>query len=293
MIPVYPQEEQFQAEDYSKISIEQLNADFILAVQRHDSKKTQELMQAGANIDTPIPYTWTSGDCDWQIETTAIIYAVRRNCPNMVRVLLKAEKNLNKSLDEAISLGYSGVVKELIEGGADINYADESKNTPLILAIKCARATAEFSLQAQAKANSRWYQRRMIIQTLIDAGANVNHINKHGRTPLMTAVVEHDLNTMQKLLKIPEINTNSFFGFGTKPINYADEDGNTALILAIQSVRTSYINNQEYNICKNSQIIVETLLETPGIDPYHVNKNGKTAITLLEKLNKKMSGYPN
>jgi hypothetical protein len=50
-------------------------------------------------------------------------------------------------------------------------------------------------------------------------------------------------------------------------------------------------NNQEYNICINSQNIIKALLETPGIDPHHVNKNGETAITLLEKLNKQMNGY--
>ena len=86
--------------------------------------------------------------------------------------------------------------------------------------------------------------------------------------------------------------TGSYFGFATKPINYADQDGNTALILAIQRVRSTYINNQEYNICVNSQNIIKTLLETPGIDPHHVNKNDETAITLLEKLNDQMNRYP-
>ena len=73
------------AEDYSKMSIMELDAAFILAVQEHRSEKMQELIQAGANVNTPIPYTWTSGDCDWEIKSTALIYAVRHNCPNMVK----------------------------------------------------------------------------------------------------------------------------------------------------------------------------------------------------------------
>ena len=280
------------AEDYSKMSIAELNAAFVLAVQEHHPEKMQELIQAGANINTPIPYTWSSGDCDWNIESTALMYAVRHNCPNMVKVVLKAEKKLNEALDLAIKEGHSDVVEELIKGGADINYANENKDTPLIIAVQNARATAEFSPQAHAKAMSRWSQRRKIIQTLLKAGANVSHVNKYGRTALMEAVINHDLNSVQNLLQIPQMTTGSYFGFATKPINYADQDGNTALILAIQRVRSTYINNQEYNICVNSQNIIKTLLETPGIDPHHVNKNDETAITLLEKLNDQMNRYP-
>jgi ankyrin repeat protein len=291
-VQVDGKEENLAAENYSKMSIAELDTAFVLAVREHRSEKMQELIQAGADVNTPIPYTWTSGDCDWEIASTALVYAVRHDCPNMVKVLVKVEKKLNEALDVAIKEGYSDVVEELIEGGADINYVNENKDTPLIIAIHHARATAEFSPQAQEQAKSRWRQRRKIIQTLLKAGANVNHVNKYGRTALMEAIEKHDLNTVQDLLKFPEITTGSFFGFGIKPINYADKDGNTALILAIQMVRYRYTDNQEYEICMNSQNIIIALLETPGIDPHHVNKNGKTAITLLEKLNEEMNGYP-
>jgi ankyrin repeat protein len=261
-------EENLTAEDCSKISISELDAAFILAVQEHRPEKMQELIEAGANVNTPIPYTWTSGDCDWDIKSTALIYAVRHNLPNMVKVLVKVDKNLNEALDLAILGNSSQVVEELIKGGADVNYVNENKDTPLITAV--------------------YYNKQKIIQILLKAGANVNHVNKHGRTPLMEAVINHDLNTVQNFLQAPEIHSGSFFGFGTKPINYADEDGNTALIIAIKYVRYSYINDREYNTCVNSQKIINALLETPGIDLHHVNKNGETAVTLLEKLNEKM-----
>lgn len=102
----------------------------ILAVQEHRSDKVEELIQAGANVQTPISYTWTSGDCDWQIESTALIYAVRHNCPNMVKVLVTVEKKLNEAIDVAIKEGYSDVVEELIKGGADINYVNQDEDTP-------------------------------------------------------------------------------------------------------------------------------------------------------------------
>ena len=202
----------------------------------------------------------------------------------MVKVLLEVEKDLHQALDVAIRQGYPSVVEELIKGGADINYVNEYKDTPLIIAVEHAYP------HKNCKDPSRHKQK--IIQTLLEAGADVSHVNKHGRTALMQAVVEHDLDTVQSLLKDPKINCSSFFGFATKPVNYADEDGNTALMLAIKYVRYLYIGNQEYNMCISSQNIFNTLLETPGIDAHYVNKNGETAVTLLEELNREIKGYP-
>ncbi len=281
--------------DYSKMSTAELNAAFVSAVRQNNSEKIQELIQAGANVNTPIPYTITSGDCDWDIESSALTYAISNNCPNIVKALLKDKQklneNLNEALNEAIIEGYLGVVKALIEGGADINYINGDANTPLIIATINSNAYGEFSLQAQSQSRSRWRSRREIIQTLLKAGAKVNNVNKSGRTALMEAVINHDLNTVQSLLEVPEISKGSFFGLGTKPINYADNNGDTALILAVKNIRCSYINNQEYSICINSQRIIEQLLKFPGINPHHVNNNGETAITLLEQLTKQTRYY--
>lgn len=281
------------AEDYTKMSKVELDSAFVLAVKNQNSEKIQELVQAGASANTPIDYIWTAGDCDWDIKSTPLIYAVRHNSIGVIKALLKVDKSLNQALnealDEAIKHGYPSVVAELIEGGANINYIDinKEKDTPLIKAVSAARATSEFSLQAQDKFMSRWSQRREIIQILLEKKAKVGYANNYGRTALMEAVREHDLNTVQKLLQVPEMTTtSSYFGSGKKPINYADQDGNTALILAIQNVRYRYIGDQEYKICVNSQKIIKTLLETPGIDSKHANKNGETAATLLEKLSK-------
>lgn len=282
-------------EDYLKLSTAELDKAFVFAVQEGCLEKMRELIQAGANVNTPISYQWTSGGCDWTVESTALMYAVRHDCLDMIKVLIKAKRKLGKTLaqalDEAIVEGRSDVAKELIAGGADINYINKDEDTPLILAVKHARPISEFSSQAQDRYRSRWHQRQEIIQTLLTAGANVRHVDKYGRTALMEAVKQHDLNAVLGLLQVPEINTGSFFGFGAKPINYADQDGNTALIYAVKYIRRSYINNQEYNVCRNSQRILELLLKTPGIDPYVVNNDDETALTLLEELKKSENGY--
>ena len=281
-----------KAEDYSKMSAAELNAAFVSAVKKHNPEKMEELIAVGADVTTPISYTWTAGDCDWSIETSALTYAVRNNCSQMIKVLLKVKSKLNESLNEAlaeaITEGYCEVVKELINGGAAIENLNKDKDTPLILAVKHARPMGEFSPQAQRRAASRWKQRREIIQLLLKAGADVNHVNAYGRTALMEAVIQHDLNTVLDLLKIPAMTAGSFFGFGTKAINYADQDGNTALIHAVKNIRTMYIagDMQEYHTCKNSQSIAETLFKTPGVDLHYANNKGETAITLFQKLNK-------
>ncbi|MFZ4587153.1 MAG: ankyrin repeat domain-containing protein [Candidatus Methylopumilus universalis] len=285
-------EETISVEDYSKMSVTELNTAFILAVQNRRIEMMQELLQAGANVNTPIRYTWTSGDCDWTIESKALIYAIRHNYPDMVKVLVSLESKLNEALDLAIDEGYATAVEELVKGGADLNYAKENGDTPLIVAVEHARATAEFGLQAHEQQRSRWQSRRAIIEILLKGGAKVSHTNKDGETALMKAVKEHDLYTVEILLQVPEMTRGSYFDFGTKPINYADKDGNTALILAIKKVQYTYINSQQCSICKNSQKIIQVLLETPGIDLHHVNNNGETAITLFKKLNEKLNKYP-
>ena len=277
-----------ELEDYSKMSSSELGEAFVSAVKKDDQGAVKKLMQAGVDINTPIPYTYTSGDCDWNVESTPLMYAATKNRPNIVKLLTKEKKELVKALYVAIEEGNLEVLEALIEAGADVNCENANKNTPLIVAVSHARATAEFSLQAQSKYLSRWEKRRSIIQALLKAGAKVTHANKDGKTALMEAVEEHDLHTVQNLLQVPEMKTGSFFGLGTKPINYADNDGNTALILAMKKVRCSYINNQEYQICINSQKIIKTLLETPGINAHRVNKQGETAIKLLKQINERV-----
>ena len=161
------------------------------------------------------------------------------------------------------------VIKLLIQAGAQVNHTNEFGNTALIKVIQCSLYTEE---QKKARAE--------IIQVILKAGANVNHANKEGDTALIRAIKEHDLDAVQILLKTPGIN-----------INYADNNGNTALIIALQYIKTTYIpgNNKEYNNCLNSQKILETLLQIPGINPHHVNKKGDTAIKLLEKVTGKMN----
>jgi len=312
------------AADYSKMSANELNEALIIAVKKGSSDEVQKLVQAGANGNQKITYTRSNYDYyDSNITCSLLEYAAKHGYVDIVKELtVKAENDdINTALIEAAKEGYAnvvreliqagdaqlgmlshirclfvnsekcklctnkksrdvalmgasrngniGVIKELIKAGANVNHADVCGNTALIEFIECS-----FDAEVQKKDKAE------IIQALLKAKANVNHANKDGDTALIIAIEEHDFDAVQILLNIPGIN-----------INYADNDGNTALIRAIQCIRSTYIkgNTEQYNDCLNSQDILEKLLQTPGINPYHVNKNGDTAITLLEKVKSRVA----
>lgn len=187
---------------------------------------------------------------------------------------------LDEALIIAIKNGYLNEVKELIQAGANVNYAEKYGETPLNMAVDHARALSQFSSQAQEKYKSRWEQGAEIIHILLETKANVNHANKNGDTALMLAIKNHDFNTVQYLLETPGIN-----------INHVNKEGDTALLIAIQYIRYSYIDGdmQQYHSCVNSQNILENLLQNPEIDLFHSNKKGDTAIDLLFKLAEEMN----
>lgn len=301
---IHGKEANLAVADYSKMSRTELETAFISAVEDHDLEEMQALIQAGANVHTPIPYTYTAGDCDWRSECTALMYAIRHNWSDMVEELLKLEENLDEALNVAITESYLSIVEQLIKGGADIHHVNKDQDTPLIVAIRKGRLGVVNELIKRG-ADIHYVNRNQdtpliiaareghsgVLKELIKRGANVSHVNAEGRTALMYAVINHDFNTVQILLEVPEIHEGSFFGFGTEPINYADKDGNTALILAIQNVHWTYFDTRGYNLCLNSQNIVNALLESPEIDLYHVNQNGESAVELLEKIHDKMNRY--
>jgi ankyrin repeat protein len=293
-----------RAEDYSKMSANELNEALIKAVKKGSSEEVQKLVQAGANVNQEIHYILTQGDCDWDATCTILEYAARNGYVAIVKELRKKAKNddIDKALILAASEGHTEVVKELVQAkvtvdtlnrallaaagechvniikelikaGAQVNHPDERGDTALIKVIQYPFYTETYYKHRYKK------HRAEAIQALLKAKANVNHANKIGNTALILAIGNHDIDAVQIFLQTPGIK-----------INHANSDGNTALIRAIQCIQYSYIdgNKEEYNACVDSQSILEILLQTPGINLHHVNKNGDTAITLCQKKEEEM-----
>lgn len=237
----------------------------------------KELIKAGANVNQ----STSMGD-------TPLIKAAENDHADVVRELIKAGANVNQenrwnydsgtALIQASRKGHAHVVRELVK-------AVDAKSS-MLSHVKCLFVNSEKCelcinkndrskalIQAARKGHAN------VVIDLVKAGANVNHSDEHGNTALMLAIREHNLDFVKILLKTPGIN-----------INHADKNGNTALIIALQSIVYTYIegNKASYNLCLDSQKIVEQLIQTPGINPHHVNKNGDTAIKLFEKVKSRL-----
>jgi ankyrin repeat protein len=76
-------------EDYSKISANELNEAFIIAVKEDSSGEVQKLVKAGANVNEKITYFTSEGDCDWQVTRTALEYAAQNGYVDTVKVLIQ------------------------------------------------------------------------------------------------------------------------------------------------------------------------------------------------------------
>ncbi len=96
----------------------------------------------------------------------------------------------------------------LIEEGADINYVDIYRTTPLLYAIQ--------------------YNNLDMVRVLVERGADVNYVNSIGSTPLMYAISEENFEIVKYLLD-----------HGVKDIN-SGRNG-TPLIMAIISKKLDMV----------------------------------------------------
>lgn len=108
------------------------------------------------------------------------------------------DKDGKRPLHVAAELGNYAVVKLLIKNGADIDAPDREGHTPLYAAVMAGKPrVAEILIKQgarldpdrlldQAVANN--LQDRDIVRLLVEQGADLNHIDPSGRTPLIQAI---------------------------------------------------------------------------------------------------------
>jgi len=141
------------------------NTPLLLATENGYHEIAQYYIEQGANIH----------HVDTQENTAAFLAASRGN-EEVVRLLChtdainyQTKTNGTSVLQEAISRNHHDTALAILECGADVNTADNFKNTPLHAAVSRKEAAE-------------------VVTALISKGANVNAKGLHGTTPLMKAV---------------------------------------------------------------------------------------------------------
>ena len=205
-------------------------------------------------------------------------------------------------LMQAISSDHVYVSQLLINEGANINAEDQFGNSPLLLAVKSTKSKVFVTMLLKEKVDIKCKKNarecpiiqasrsgnREIIEMLLDAGADINAENEFGQTALTAAVVNEDTDTAEMLLErgadpnigkprpiIEAARTRNkrlidILSHGRRVVNLnaTDEQGNTALIVALQ---------------KGYQDIAHQLLEA-GANPNVENKSGEIPLIIaLEK----------
>lgn len=169
------------------------------------------------------------------------------------------DRERTTALHDAVAQKRSEVVLELLKGGADIDAQDDKGNTPLHL--------------------SRW--QKEMVQLLLDHKANVDAVNKSGKTTLFCASREGHFEVVKTLV------------LGGADVNLPDDLGNMPLhraysldVAAYLITKGSKVNAQNkigktalHNASKYSERVVPLLL-LKGAD---VDLCGELGITALHR----------
>ena len=153
------------------------------------------------------------------------------------------------ALHLCLDSGNAEIAERLLLGGANPNVKDNEGISPLMLAFE-----------------KNFYDGMdIVINRLIDIGADVNAKDNKEMTALMRSALCEDLEIIQKILDYGNRGGNKI------DVNTADDEGDTALILAAKA------GNQN----SAHQKIIYLLSE--GADINHKNNDGKTALDIAEE----------
>ena len=155
----------------------------------------------------------------------------------------------------AACLGHAGVIRKLAAAGAALDHETSVvDNLVSGVGVPAGGATA---LHVAC-----WNARDAALEVLIEAGADLNHADSKGHTPLFVCVVKADLPMAFKLLKA-----------GAKVAIHLRRPNDHSLLMAA-------CKNFEADKAVTRCYIVRRLCEQPSVDVNEVNGAGETALKL-------------
>ena len=205
-----------------------------------------------------------------------ILIIILASCKDLDARLKKASfcgQDKNSLLKLASRTGDNNEVIRLIKDGADVNFEDSWYWTPLMYACWMNKPeTAKLLVQNGALidvptcseetmlmyfCSSELYGNKEAIEILVDLGAEINYEDKHGYTPLSSAIVHHKNESIDLLIE------------RGADINYVNKRGSNILSKAIIS---------------ECEKVIKLILEQDGVLDKQSNLN---ALGLLIRKDKK------
>ncbi|MGA1197817.1 MAG: ankyrin repeat domain-containing protein [Candidatus Latescibacterota bacterium] len=181
----------------SHVQASQLDSLLVQAAATGNIEIAQVALKSGANVNTTIH------------QGTALWWAVEKNHPAIVRLLLDAQPDIEKDrydvtpLLEAVRLGHQDILDMLLKAKANPNAQDTFDKTPLMYAADKGDTS--------------------IVKTLLDAGAEVNAVGTKGWHALMHAAYGGHTDVVMTLLQ------------KKAKLEQADVQDKTALLWAIEN----------------------------------------------------------
>ena len=233
-------------------------------------------------------------DPNINLRMTPLFISFEKKCPAIAKLLIEAGANVNQRLHRfdttpllmAISLGYTDIVRQLIEKNADLNAADRDNITPLTMAIANNRLDiTQLLIENGADVNkvegdffhgtvscplsmATCEGNTNAITLLIKHNADVNISNCRGITPLWIAATKGHKEAAQLLIKA-SANIDQKDDCDDSPLHKAAEMGHTALAQLLIDAGADYnkANDQGYKPIdiarRNGHHNIVTLLENP------------------------------
>ena len=202
----------------------------------------------------------TSNGFDRTKEISDLLDIIERKIEEFMKTgfkLLDKNCNLETPLHITSKLGYLGVVKILIDKGADVNAIDIDLNTPLHLAFR-----EVFSDKLLELTNSSIIRKISIIITiLIDNGANINAKNIKRITPLHLAT-EKGIPMLVETLINKGADLDIENNLGDNPFHYACKYGYLKIVKIFIS---KSININVLNHCKRNSLHLAVQYDHPEI----------------------------
>jgi ankyrin repeat protein len=287
-------------EDYSTMSITELNQALRTAVAKNAFGEVQKLVRAGANVNEEIfvDETLGRGEGCWAFRTcyTLLELAAISGYTDIVKELIKAgvvihedHNNSSEWCDAALigasREGHVDVVRELIKAGVNVNHVDRESTALRRAAYKGHVDVVRVLIKAGVNVNhdtngftalgdASGEGHVDVVRELIKGGANVNYVGWTDETFLIGASRRGHVGVVRELIK------------GGADVNLTNKNGETALMCAIKNHHFDAVQTLLQSSQYHTGIwqLIKDSFSDCGTKPINlVDKDGNTALILAVK----------